>query len=411
MRRTAVLLTLLIAAPLAAQQQTFRLLGVLSGRGVYATGQPSWLSGGFGRLDVGAGGVREHRNELLAIAQLGAEWAPVSWFDAHVSGVARREPDAAGGRRAGLVEGYVDLRAGEFQLRAGEFFLPTSRENRDELWTSPYTITLSAWNSWIAQEVRPIGVDGEWKHLGSSAVYTLAGTAFKGNDSMGSLLAWRGWSLGNRLSVHNEVLPLPPLFSLRDPRMFGANQRGDGTLPIGRDLDGRIGWSARVRVTIPERGMIQFARVDNRGERELYRGEYAWATAFNVVSTEVGTRDTTLVAAEFGWGNTGMGFAPNARVQMKFDAGYLLVSHKLGKMRYSGRFDSFATIDRDHSIAETNTEHGRSWTLAAFYEPNEHSRTGLEFTNVTGGRVAAAESGFDPNTDARTLIAEVRYRF
>jgi hypothetical protein len=410
MRRTAVLLSLLIATPLVAQSP-FRLTGVISGRAVYATGQPSWLNGGFGRLDTGASAPHENHSDILANIQLGADWTPTQWFDMHVSGVARRDADGARGKRAGLVEGYLDLRAGEVQLRAGEFFLPTSRENKEELWTSPYTMTLSAWNSWIAQEVRPIGLDLEWKHLGASTVTTIAGTAFKGNDSMGSLLAWRGWSVGNRLSVHNEVLPLPPLFSLRDPKMFGANQRSDGTLAIGRDLDGRIGYSARVRVSLPERAMLQFARLDNRGDRRLHRGEYSWVTTFNVLSGEIGNRDATIVAAEYGWGNTGMGFAPDARVQMTFTAGYVLLSRKVSRMRYSARFDTFATDDRDHSIAETNTEHGRSWTLAAFYEANEHLRTGLELVNVTGGRRAAEESGVDPNMDARTLMAEVRYRF
>lgn len=409
MLRALVVITL-FATPLAAQSP-FRLTGVASARAAYATGQPSWLNGGFGRLDVGASAPRENHSDFLGTLQLGADWTPAQWFDVHISGLARRDPDGARGKRAGVIEAYVDLRAGEVQLRAGEFFLPTSRENKEELWTSPYTMTLSAWNSWIAQEVRPIGLDLEWKHLGSSLGTTLAATAFKGNDSMGSLLAWRGWTVGNRLSVHDEVLPLPPLFSLRDPRMFGANQRSDGTLPIGRDLDGRIGYSARIRVSLPERGMLQLARVDNRGDRQLHRGEYSWATTFNVISGELGNRDATVIAAEYGYGNTGMGFAPDARVQMSYYAGYVLLSRKEGRMRYSARFDKFATDDRDHSIAETNTEHGRSWTLAVFYEPNEHLRTGLELVNVTGARLAAEQSGFDPNMDARTLMAEMRYRF
>lgn len=362
-------------------------------------------------MDVGASGERDNHNDFLGSLQLGADWTPSQWFDVHVSGVARRDPDGAKGKRAGLIEGYVDLRAGDFQLRAGEFFLPTSRENKEELWTSPYTMTLSAWNTWIAQEVRPIGVDLQWQHLGSDVQTTVAATAFKGNDAMGSLLAWRGWAVGNRISVHDEVLPLPPLFSLKDPTMFGANQRADGTLPIGSDLDGRIGYAARARVSLPERGMIQFTRLDNRADRELYDGQYAWKTTFNLISAELGNRDATILAAEYGSGNTGMGFAPAARVQMSFYAGYLLLSRKVNRMRYSARFDTFGSEDHDHSVAETNTEHGRSWTFAVFYEANEHLRTGLELVNITGARRAAEQSGFDPNTDARTLTAEMRYRF
>ena len=39
---------------------------------------------------------------------------------------------------------FVDLFTEHLRLRAGSFFLPTSRENVDLLWTSPYSITYSA---------------------------------------------------------------------------------------------------------------------------------------------------------------------------------------------------------------------------------------------------------------------------
>ena len=38
-------------------------------------------------------------------------------------------------------------------------FLPTSRENVDPLWQSPYTLTLSSLNTWIGEEVRLAGLD------------------------------------------------------------------------------------------------------------------------------------------------------------------------------------------------------------------------------------------------------------
>jgi len=53
---------------------------------------------------------------------------------------------------SGLLEAYVEWRletgfGHRWTLRAGQFFLPTSRENIGILWTSPYTLTLSALNS------------------------------------------------------------------------------------------------------------------------------------------------------------------------------------------------------------------------------------------------------------------------
>jgi hypothetical protein len=159
--------------------------------------------------------------------------------------------------------------------------------------------------------------------------------------------------------------------------------------------------------------MIQVARVDNRGDRELYTDEYSWTTKFTLVSAEVGSPDRTIVAAEYANGSTGMGPLNVARAfaQADFSTAYVLVSHKSGRVRASARFDVFDTRDRDHSIAETNTEHGRSWTLSGFYEPEAHTRVGLEFVQVTGRRIAAEESGFDGNTDGRTLTLELRYKF
>ena len=410
MRRAALLLLALLAA--TADAQTFRLSGYVSARGVYTRSQPSWLEGGFGRLDTGARTAMSSTSTNVDVAQIGADWTPAAWVDLHVSGQARHDRIADNGpRAAGLIDAFVAVRAGGFQLRAGQFFLGTSRENRDNLWTSPYTINFSALNTWIGEEFRPVGAELEWHHsMANFDTVTLAGTAFRNNDTMGALLGWRGWTIGNRLTVYNEVLPLPPLFSLRDPRFF-ADQRRDGTKPFESDLDGRTGYAARIRYQRPERGSIQFAHVDNRGDRREYRGEYAWQTRFDIIGADVRNDRGTSFAAEWCWGKTGMGFRPDAVVDLTFYAAYVLVSQSYGDSRFTARIDAFGTSDRDRTNAETNTEHGRAWTLAWFYDIRPNVRAGLEFASVAAQRIAAAESGFDPNTDGRSLTIELRYRF
>ena len=135
--------------------------GYIAARGVNATGPASWLERGWGRLEAGG-----DRDEFFGTAQFGVGWTPNEHFDLHVSGAGRHD---ALGTGAGIVEAYVDARASfgldELQLRAGQFFLPTSRENKEELWTSPYTVNFSALNSWIAEEVRPLGVDLQYRHV------------------------------------------------------------------------------------------------------------------------------------------------------------------------------------------------------------------------------------------------------
>lgn len=393
---------LLLAALPAFAQSTFSVNGFITARGAYVTGPESWTKGGFGRFDVGANGPGDSATRSTAVANIGVDWNPVSWFGVHAQGVGRQHD-------SGVTEALVELHSEQWQLRAGEFFLPTSRENRAALWTSPYTISFSALNDWIGQEFRPIGVDLQWK---PNFYVTAGATAFRGNDTLGAEIAWRGWTIGNRLSVHDELLPLPPLFSLGKPGQF-LEQR-DGSTAFGRDLDGRTGWAARLRLQQPERAMIQFTRIDNRGDRELYRGEYAWQTRFNIVGAQLGSDDTTTLLAEYSWGDTGMGepdYIDRPWVQMDFYTGYALVSHKSGKVRTSARYDLFTNEERDHSVGENESERGRSWSVAAFYEVNEHTRAGVEFAQVTGRRPAAEQSGFSGNTDGHMVTLELRYRF
>ncbi len=394
------------AVALSAQAQSPPVFsGFLTGRTAVVRGQSSWIEGGFGRLDLGAKDAHDSAWRGNAVAQLGADWAPSSWLNLHAQVLGRAEPGTSKGRRAGLVEAFAELHSETWQVRAGQFFLGTSRENIGPLWTSPYTSSFSALNSWIGQEVRPVGVDVQWK----PNFYLSGGvTAFRGNDSMGALLAWRGWSVGNRLSTFNEAVPLPPLFSLRTSF---RDQRADGTVPFERDLDGRTGFAARLRAQLPERALIQFTRIDNRGDREVVRGEYAWRTRFNIVSTQAGTSSPVTALAEYTWGSTGMGPRP-VFVQADFYAAYLLVSWHEGSNRFSGRIDRFGTTDRDRVPSlETNTEHGTSWTVAWLHDLHPKLRLATEFTGITGDRIAAQQSGGDPNLDSHSLTLELRYAF
>src|SRR5205823_3356880 len=119
--------------------------GFLTARGINVESQRSWIDGGFGRFETGAKNADDSASKARAEGQLGIDWTPTSWLRVHAHGVARS-------KRSGLVEAYVDLQkdfgANNLRLRAGQFFLPTSRENTDPLWSSPYTISFSALNTW-----------------------------------------------------------------------------------------------------------------------------------------------------------------------------------------------------------------------------------------------------------------------
>lgn len=394
----------LLLMPICASAQTFVLQGLISGRSMYVTGQPSWVSGGFGRYDAGGQGLNEGGGVAIGDVQLGFDWQPFRHVLVHAHGDARAEPAENRGTGAGLVaawvEGSWEHGHSEFLVRAGQFFPGTSRENVAGLWSSPYTVSDSALNVWVAQEVRPIGVNAEWRLLTTTALVTTSVTAFRGNDTMGALLAWRGWTSGSRLTVYNEVLPLPPLRSL--DQIF-KKQRRDGTKPFGADLDGRTGYAARVRYTLPERFSIQFTRMDNQGDRALHRGEYAWQTPFNAVGADAHAGDATF-ASEWMWGKSGMGNPQGPSVDIDFYAAYLLGSYKTGRNRFSARYEIFQT----HDTPEYD-EHGRGWTLSYLRDLTSHIRGGIEFTQIVGRHREAEDSGFSSTIDGRSVTLEVRY--
>lgn len=335
--------------------------------------------------------ARGGSNDLEAHAHLGVDWRPVQWLELHASGTEDGfiEVEATARHEMGL---------DDVQLRAGQFFLPTSRENRDDNWASPYTIGFSSLNAWIGEEVRPIGVDLQYRHV-TSRGHTVGGavTAFRGNDTMGTLLAWRGWPHGDRLTAFGETIPLPPLDSLADDGPFWR-QGDSGTQPFGRDLDGNTGWSARIRY-----GPVQYTYLDNGGDRELHGDQYAWDTRFHLLSADFGDPDRFLVAAEAMVGDTHMGVG-TPYVAADFYSTYLLLSQKLWRNRFSARYELFGTEDVDQSAAEANDESGRAWTLTWFFDVTPHLRAGAEFAQVTGHRSSV-------DLTEHTFTFEGRWRF
>jgi hypothetical protein len=390
----AMILLTVSASAFAQQPSSFQLHAFLSARGIYVKAPPSWTQNGFGRFDVGAGAVGQTRTVNVDIAQLGFDWTPTSWLLLHADGIARHEPSGTRGSRAGLVQAYADLFTEHLRFRAGAFWFPTSRENVDPLWNSRYTITYSALNSWIAQEVRPLGADVQFS---PNFYFTVGATAFRGNDTMGTVLADRGWALGNRLTVYNEKIPVPP------PDLV--------TRPVGRDLDGKTGFSERVRIQLPERAMLQFTHVDNRSE--LVPGvppDEPWLTRFNIVGGEAGSSGPTTIAGEWMKGETTIAF-PGGTFSLDFDTAYLLVSRKLGSNRYTTRVERFSTRNHSRPANDSSRENGRAVTVAWLHDVSDHLRTSLEYVRANGDHPGASSAGLDPRTGGSTIIAEVRYRY
>ena len=122
-----------------------------------------------------------------------------------------------GGERtqAGLSQAYLTfrpMRGGKiaFSARAGLMWPPVSLEHEGADWHVADSITPSAINSWIGEEVRPVAAEATV--AGDLGQHKLRATAaiIAANDTAGTLLTFRGWALHDRMTLAFRRQPLPP---------------------------------------------------------------------------------------------------------------------------------------------------------------------------------------------------------
>ena len=63
--------------------------------------------------------------------------------------------------------------------------------------------------------------------------------AFLGNDTAGTMLAWKGWSIHDRQTRFQDDLPLPPLPQIQPGALFQT--QAPFSEPV-REVDERVGY-------------------------------------------------------------------------------------------------------------------------------------------------------------------------
>jgi hypothetical protein len=310
-------------------------------------------------------------DSLSAQVQAGIDWRPTVALGAHVHVLARNNDDDSRRGRAGVVEAFLEqnfsVGTDRIRLMEGAFFLPTSRENIDSLWASPYTITPSALNTWMGEEFRPIGVDASYTHrLPGAAALTGGATVFRGNDTFGALPVVRGWDFSDRWTLLGE-------HAVVNARFFTS---------VSAETDGRLGWSARGKWN-NRHATVQVTRIDNRADALRYGELFNWATRYNIVGADYTWNEWTAVS-EIGWGTSAI--QGRVRASSDIQSSYILLSRRISNARASVRVDRYGTAgDDEHAV-----------TAALFWEPRGRLRTGIE--------------GIATN-DQKRLAVEVRYSF
>ncbi len=384
----------------------FELSGDL--RLVAVDGEKSWVEGGFGKLRSGSDGDLRVRPQL---GNLSLVWKPqFSWsFGATVAA------SLQGGQRieAGLSQAYLTFRPMRgskiaFSARAGLIWPPVSLEHEGADWHVKDSITPSAINSWIGEEVRPVAAEATLS--ASFGEHKLRATAalMAANDTSGTLLTFRGWALHDRTALAFRRQPLPPL----EDEIAGYQAPfTHPLLDIGSGFARRPGYYARLSWQPPVPVRFELFRYDNRADPEVVNDdlEWGWRTRFNDLGLVADLGSGAELKAQAMQGTTRMGFAEDGKrwVDNRFRSAFLLFGRPFGSIRLTGRVDLFDTRNRGSEVGSEYNDKGWSAMLAASRNW-EHFSGIVELLHVSSRREDREEAGLAPRQRQTQLQAQVR---
>jgi hypothetical protein len=287
-----------------------------------------------------------------------------------------------------------------------------SLEHDGPAWTSPFTITSSAANAWIGEEVRIVGAETALGLSREQLELRLVAAGFGSNDPAGSLLAWRGFALHDRQSGFADRLVYPPLPALLPGAPFADNARWAGPFV---EIDGRVGWYAAAALRRAGRFEARALHSDNRGKQTVFDGkQYAWLTRFDAFGLRLELPRRIQLLGQHLRGETFMGKTPAGQdaVHMPFQTSYALLSVPLRRHRLSLRYERFETRDEDAlPVIDPNQEHGEAWTACYAFEPSGRQRLALELVRVEADRAARSHAGLQPFQRETLLQASWRIAF
>ena len=304
----------------------------------------------------------------------------------------------------------VSTGAWRWSGRVGAFFPPVSLENEGIGWTSLWTLTPSAINSWVGEELRTIGAGGSLEPRGEAGPLPSPVAVFGDNDPAGELLAARGWALGDSTSG---------LFAeLREPDAY-ARQLGASSPILYRpfdEFDNRAGWYAGSAWHSNGGSQARLMYYDNRadpaaeedyGDREIY----GWRTRFWSAGIEHRVGRLMLMAQAM-HGSTDIEPAPGFLLTTDFNAGYLMAAWESGRLAPALRVDLFqARQGPDALLSLPLSEHGHALTAALNWRPRPGLRLTGEWLWIKSVRNQRRLDQLDARSTQQQLQLSVRFLF
>ncbi|HEX6612968.1 MAG TPA: hypothetical protein VF022_03770 [Rhodanobacteraceae bacterium] len=405
MKPRALVLAILMICGGAARAQDFQLHGFLDFRAVSPPGETSWDDGGLGKSRYGNGDGGLH----AGAAVLDAHWqvAPV------LSAVADLQYQPDEHRHLDVLDAYLRLRPASitpwrWSLKVGAFFAPISLENEGIGWTSLWTLTPSAINSWIGEELRTVGGEFDIEHRGAGT-FQAGFAVFGKNDPAGELLATRGWSLSDLTSGLRA--------SVREPDVYAplvATEAPVDYRPFD-EIDHRPGWYADASWESPAYGKVALLRYDNRADPQRYehyddRRVFAWHTRFWSLGARTRIGDVALIAQAMD-GDTAFEPVPELYLDTHFRSAFLLAGWERGAWRPALRFDVFSLRQTPSSLPNPLSEHGNALTAALNWRPNDRLRITGEWLRIDSTRDQRTLEGLAPRRIDRQVQLSARVYF
>jgi hypothetical protein len=373
--------------PLVVFAQDLTLHAYIDGRLVAAPSETSWTHGGLGKTRFGDGGTDAQFGGagLVGTAQL----TPALLALAEIQFQTTDRPTV------NVIEAYlryrpVALSRWRWSVQAGAFLPPISMENDAIGWTSPWTLTPSAINSWVGEELRVIGAEGHLEWRGDVSTVELRSALFRRNDPAGDLLVDRGWSLSDLTSGLGG--------RLRTPDTTGGNgeQSPASRYDPFQNIGSRVGWYADLEWHAPDLGRVSLMRYDNRADPAAHTasGVFAWHTWFTSVGASTDTGPIRWIAQTMD-GTTVIEPTDGVQFRTGFRSAFLLAGWNRGHWRPALRIEHFSTHGRsDDGIPRS--EHGNAITAALNWRPRDWLRLTAEVLRIDSVRTQRTDAGLSP---------------
>ncbi|HWA00004.1 MAG TPA: hypothetical protein VG841_06785 [Caulobacterales bacterium] len=401
-----------IAAPAAARADAGaggQLRGFIEFKAGAADGERSFLDGGFGKARFGGSG-ESWAGQGFAEASL--VWRPhITWS---LGGYLHLRADPDQDHLVDIVEGYLTyrpmpFRGTRFSARAGLMYPPVSLEHDGLGWSTTDTITPSAINTWIGEEVKVLGVEATAKRAFGDQEVAFTVGAFGFNDTSGTILAYRGWAMHDVLNTAFGSLQMPE----QAPAWTALKDQDPATEPV-RELDGRVGFYGRLSWRPLGNLSLDLMHYDNAGDRVSYDDDqWSWETRFTNLGLRLDLDEETRVLAQAMTGQTILGQRTPMGywVDTDFASAYVLLAHDIGEQTIAARLDYFETDDKSFTGVDNNNEDG--WAFTADYRRRLSERTtlALEALHIESDRPQRATVGEDPKQEQTVLQSTLHVGF